>query len=121
MVQAGSILFHRLLELALTFAGCNQINALGIENVYPPLAKSDYLMEDKPRSIRTVINGLAGEIMVNGKTYNIEMTSFDLSDQDVSDVLNYIRNSWGNKGEAVMPEQVAVSRRWADKKCLLTQ
>lgn len=49
--------------------------------------------------------------MVNGKPYNIDMTLFDLSDQDVSDVLNYIRNSWGNKGEAVMPEEVAVSRR----------
>lgn len=33
-----------------------------------------------------------------------------IRDRDVSDVLNYIRNSWGNKGEAVTPEEVAASR-----------
>jgi len=38
------------------------------------------------------------------------MTSFDLNDQEVSDVLNYIRNSWGNKGEAVRPEEVKAAR-----------
>ena len=40
----------------------------------------------------------------------MEMTAFDLSDQEVSDVLNYIRNSWGNNGEAVMPEEVSAAR-----------
>ena len=90
---------------------CHMEGGEGIESVYPPLAKSDYLMEDKARSISTIIHGLTGEIVVNGKTYNMEMTSFDLSDQDVSDVLNYIRNSWGNEGEPVMPEEVEATRR----------
>ena len=90
---------------------CHMEGGEGIEDVYPPLAKSDYLMKDKVRSISTVIHGLSGEIVVNGKTYNMEMTAFDLSDQEVSDVLNYIRNSWGNKGEAVMPEEVSAARK----------
>ena len=90
---------------------CHMEGGEGIEDVYPPLAKSDYLMKDKGRSISTVIHGLSGEIVVNGKTYNMEMTAFDLSDQEVSDVLNYIRNSWGNKGEAVMPEEVSAARK----------
>lgn len=89
---------------------CHMENGEGIEDVYPPLAKSDFLMADKTRSIDNVIYGLSGEIAVNGKTYNMEMTAFELSDQDVSDVLNYIRNSWGNKGKAVTPEEVSATR-----------
>ena len=89
---------------------CHLEQGEGIEDVYPPLAKSDYLMADKIRSITEVLHGLSGEIKVNGKTYNGDMTSFDLSDQEVSDVLNYIRNSWGNKGPAVTPEEVKAAR-----------
>lgn len=90
---------------------CHMENGEGIEDVYPPLAKSDYLMADKNRSIQNVIHGLSGEIVVNGKPYNTEMTAFDLSDEQVSDVLNYIRNSWGNKGKAVTTGDVAAARK----------
>jgi len=89
---------------------CHLEQGEGIEDVYPPLAKADYLMADKKRSIDNVIHGVKGEIKVNGKTYNMDMTAFDLPDQDVSDVLNYIRNSWGNKGSAVTPEEVSAAR-----------
>jgi mono/diheme cytochrome c family protein len=90
---------------------CHQSEGEGIEDVFPPLAKSDYLMADKKRSIHQVLHGLSGEIKVNGKIYNGEMSAFDLTDQEVSDVLNYIRNSWGNKGVAVTPEEVAAARK----------
>lgn len=90
---------------------CHQENGEGLEDVFPPLAKSDYLMADKKRSIVQTLRGVSGEIKVNGKTYNGEMTGFDLSDQEVSDVLNYVRNSFGNKGAAVTPEEVAATRK----------
>lgn len=90
---------------------CHMDEGQGVEEVYPPLAKSDYLMSDKDRSIRTVVHGLTGEIKVNGKTYGMEMTAFDLSDEQVSDVLNYIRNSWGNKAKAIRPEEVSRVRQ----------
>jgi mono/diheme cytochrome c family protein len=83
----------------------------GIDGVFPPLAKSDYLMADKKRSIQQVLYGVSGEIKVNGKVYNMEMTGFDLNDQDVSDVLNYVRNTWGNKGAAIMPAEVKAARK----------
>jgi mono/diheme cytochrome c family protein len=89
---------------------CHMEKGEGIEGVYPPLAKSDYLMADKKRSITVTLKGYTGEIKVNGVTYNGEMTSFDLTDQEASDVLNYIRNSFGNKGEAVKPEEVKALR-----------
>ncbi|MFZ2906844.1 MAG: cytochrome c [Cyclobacteriaceae bacterium] len=89
---------------------CHMDEGQGLEDVYPPLAKSDYLMADKKRPIREILYGLNGPIKVNGKTYDLEMTGFDLTDQEASDVLNYIRNSWGNKGAAVTPDEVRASR-----------
>lgn len=90
---------------------CHMEKGEGLEDVYPPVAKSDYLMADKKRSIVQVLKGVTGEIKVNGKTYNGDMSGFDLTDQEVSDVLNYIRNSFGNKGGAVTPAEVKAARR----------
>lgn len=89
---------------------CHMQNGEGIEGVYPPLAKSDYLMADKTRAIKQVLEGAIGAMTVNGINYNGFMTGFPLNDQEVSDVLNYIRNSWDNKGEIVLPEEVKAAR-----------
>ena len=89
---------------------CHMDAGQGIEGIYPPLAKSDYLMADKKRAVLQVLHGVSGEIVVNGKTYNGEMAGFDLTDEEASDVVNYIRNSWGNKGEAIKPEEVKALR-----------
>jgi len=48
---------------------------------------------------------------VNGKTYNTPMQGFDLKDEEVSDILNYVRNSFGNKGAAVTPDEVKAARK----------
>jgi nitrite reductase (NO-forming) len=90
---------------------CHMEKGEGIEAVFPPLAKSDYLMADKMRSIRQILEGASGEMTVNGKTYNGEMPAIDLTDEQVSDVLNYVRNSWGNKGAAVTPDEVKSTRK----------
>jgi mono/diheme cytochrome c family protein len=90
---------------------CHQEQGEGIDGLYPPIAKSDYLMADKKRSILQVINGATGEMTVNGKVYNTEMLGFDLSIEETSDVLNYIRNSFGNKGDAVTPDEVKAAKK----------
>lgn len=90
---------------------CHREKGEGIKDVYPPLAGSDYLMAKKARSIGIVVNGASGEITVNGVKYDNEMLSVNLPDEQVSDVLNYVRNSWGNKGEAVKPEEVAPQKK----------
>jgi mono/diheme cytochrome c family protein len=90
---------------------CHREKGEGVKDVYPPLAKSDYLMANKARSISIVVNGASGEMTVNGAKYDGDMLSIDLPDEQVSDVLNYVRNSWGNKGEAVKPEEVAPQKK----------
>jgi nitrite reductase (NO-forming) len=90
---------------------CHLDQGEGIEDVYPPLAKADYLMADKKRSIQQVLYGANVEMKINGKTYSGEMSGFDLTDEQASDVVNYIRNSFGNKGSAVTPDEVKASRK----------
>lgn len=90
---------------------CHMERGEGMEGVFPPLAKSNYLMADKKRSIVQIIKGVSGPIKVNGVEYNGEMAAIDLSDQEISDVLNYVRNSFGNKGVAVTPDEVKAARK----------
>jgi len=90
---------------------CHMEKGEGLEGAFPPLAKSDYLMADKNRSIKQILEGASGEMKVNGVTYNGEMPAVDLTDEQVSDVLNYVRNSWGNKGGAVTPTEVKAQRK----------
>jgi len=90
---------------------CHQPQGEGIPGQIPPLAKSDYLMADKANSIRGVLRGRTGEIVVNGKTYNGIMIPLNyLTDEQVANVLTYVRNSWGNSGESVSIEEVAKIR-----------
>ncbi len=90
---------------------CHQLNGEGIPNQIPPLAKSDALMADKVGSIRGVLQGRSGEIVVNGKKYNGIMTPLNyLSDDDIANVLTYVRNSFGNSGDAVNANEVRVIR-----------
>jgi nitrite reductase (NO-forming) len=86
---------------------CHQITGEGIPNQIPPLAKSDYLLADKERSIRIVLQGLTGDTVVNGKTYNGTMAPLNnLSDEDIANVLTYVRSSFGNTGDAVAIDDV---------------
>lgn len=90
---------------------CHMDKGQGIPNVFPPLAKSDYLMKDVTRNIQNLIEGLQGEITVNGKKYNQVMPASGLDDTDIANVLNYVMNSFGNKAEKmVTKEQVAKVR-----------
>ncbi|MBL7898944.1 MAG: cytochrome c [Crocinitomicaceae bacterium] len=89
---------------------CHQSEGEGVEGVFPPLANSDYLMADKNRAIKQIINGSSGEMVVNGITYNTVMPPQPLNDDEVKDVMNYILNAWGNKGGVVTLEEVKAQR-----------
>lgn len=89
-----------------TCFACHQATGEGLPGVFPPLAKSDYLMADKDRSIRAIIKGVTGAITVNGKEYNGVMPPVQLNDEQVAHVLSYVRNEWGNTGDVVTVEEV---------------
>ena len=93
-----------------TCFACHQSEGQGIPKAFPPLAKSDFLNANPSRAIDAVLHGLTGEITVNGKKYNSVMTSQNLTDQEISDVLTYVYNSWGNNKILVSPEMVKTQR-----------
>ncbi len=103
-IEAGRIVF------TTNCASCHQLNGQGIPNAFPPLAESDYLNADMKRAVAVVSGGLSGKIMVNGKEYNSVMPAWQLSDEDIANVLTYVSSSWGNKGEEFTPQFVAQHR-----------
>ncbi len=88
---------------------CHQATGLGIPKTFPPLAKSDFLV-NRENVINQVIKGKTGELIVNGETYNNTMPPQNLSDEDIAAVLSYVYNSFGNSGGAVSVDEVKAVR-----------
>jgi nitrite reductase (NO-forming) len=96
---------------AATCAGCHQPTGRGLPRAFPALAGSDFLMADKDRSIGIVLGGLKGHVTVNGEEFNSMMPpQSHLPDQDIADVLTYVRSSWGNNGDPVTRQEVTRKR-----------
>src|SRR5204862_7845011 len=82
---------------------CHMEGGEGVEGAFPPLIKSPYVTGDTKRLIAILVKGQSGEITVHGKQYNMEMPSQgNLSDEEIADVLNYIRQSWGNRAKKMI-------------------
>ncbi|MFN8610646.1 MAG: copper-containing nitrite reductase [Vulcanimicrobiota bacterium] len=90
---------------------CHQANAEGVPNVFPPLAKSDYLNADPNRAVDAILNGLQGEVTVNGTRFNQVMPKLGLSDEQTAAVVTYVVNNFGNKGGDLTAEQVKQRRK----------
>jgi len=92
-------------------ASCHMAAGDGIANVYPPLAKSDYL-NNREQAIHQVINGSSGKIVVNGKEYNNTMPPQRLNDDEVAAVLTFVYTNkmMENNGQPVTAEEVKAVR-----------
>ena len=98
--QAGRRVFSQICF------SCHQPNGQGMPGVFPPLAKSDFLMADRDRAVGILLHGRQGPITVNGRKYNNVMPQLNLSDRQIADVLTYVMNSWGNSGDSVKVAEV---------------
>ena len=80
---------------------CHQVNGQGIPGIFPALAGSDIVMNDKERNIEILMEGVQGAAM----------NSFDyLSEVELAAVITYTRQAWGNAengdGEIVLPKDI---------------
>jgi nitrite reductase (NO-forming)/hydroxylamine reductase len=90
---------------------CHQADGKGLSGAFPPLAGSDYLMADPDRAVHNVVNGLSGEVVINGQKYDSVMPAMtQLTDQEIADALTYAMNSWGNKDGVITAAKVAAER-----------
>lgn len=96
----------------MTCVACHQGNGLGVPGQYPPLVASEWATGSEERAIRIVLHGLNGPITVEGKEYNNVMAPLGaaLKDEQIANVLSYVRASWGNAAPEVLPETVAKVR-----------
>ena len=101
-----------------TCIACHQPTGMGLPGAFPPLAKSDYATGDARRMIAMILKGVQGPLTVNGTQYNNIMLPLDMQfpvlkdDAKVADVLNFVRNSFGNEvKEPVTPEFVTAVRK----------
>ena len=93
-------------------ATCHQLNGQGVPNAFPPLAGSEWVVGDEERIIRIVLHGLKGPLEVHGQKFDNVMAPLGavLKDEQIANVLSYVRQEWGNKAADVEPETVAKVR-----------
>lgn len=91
-----------------TCFACHQTNGQGQPGIYPPLAGSEWAQGDPHRIIRIVLHGLSGPITVEGKQFNNVMAPLGaaLTDEQIANVLTYVRQEWGNSAPPVDVETV---------------
>lgn len=110
VVSAGEALYEK------ACLACHQPGGKGLPGVYPPLLGSKRVTGDETKLIKIVINGLTGPLDVAGEQYGAGTQSIPMppmggmSDQEIADVLTYIRKEFGNGSPAVAPEMVAKTR-----------
>lgn len=91
---------------------CHMENGEGTKGAFPPLKGQKDHMGDCVKHAGIVINGMTGEIEVDGVKYNSVMTPQGtmLSDIEIAAVMTYERHSWGNDFGDCSPEDVAKAR-----------
>ena len=90
---------------------CHQPTGAGVPGAFPPLANSEWVTGPKENLVKIVKHGLMGEIEVAGVKYNGVMTPSlnlgkPLTNEEISDVLTYVRHQYGNGASAVTAEEV---------------
>ena len=90
---------------------CHQADGCGVPNMSPPLLQTSFILGEKETLIKIVLNGLKN-VDINDQSYNNPMPALGsvLKDQQIADVLTYVRNSFGNKASAVTAKEVKTVR-----------
>ncbi len=104
---------------------CHQPDGNGLPGIYPPLRNSEWVKGDKEALIKMLMHGLVGPITVAGQEYGratpIPMPPSGLNDQQIAEVLTYVRKEHGAGADTVAPAEVqAVRAKHRDRAALWT-
>ena len=92
---------------------CHQADGSGVSQLNPPLKNTTYVLGEESKLIHIVMNGFSDGVEINGEAYTNPMPPFgaSLKDQEIADVLTYVRNSFGNKASEISADQVKALRK----------
>jgi len=91
---------------------CHMDDGSGVQSMNPPLVGTDWVLGDKERLIGVILNGLNEPVEINGEIYQNAMAPHNfLDDQQIADVLTFVRQSFGNKASAIEPAEVTAIRK----------
>lgn len=96
-----------------TCLACHQADGLGVQRMNPPLVKTKWVLGDKKALAKIVLFGLkGGEIIIDGDEFHNPMPPQEtqFTDQQIADVLTYVRKNFGNKASAVTEADVKAAR-----------
>jgi mono/diheme cytochrome c family protein len=90
---------------------CHQVDGSGVTNLNPPLIQNQWTLGSKTVLIQQILKGSSGKVEIDGDTFTNTMPPLKvLTDQQIADVLTYVRNSFGNKASAVSVTEVKTLR-----------
>jgi mono/diheme cytochrome c family protein len=90
---------------------CHQADGGGVQRMNPPLINTIYVKGDKTKLVDILLKGFSEDVEINGNYYSNTMPAVDfLKDQEIADVLTYVRNSFGNKNGAITVAEVKKAR-----------
>lgn len=90
---------------------CHQVDGGGVPHMNPPLIKTSYVLGDKHALIQVILNGMQASVPIDDEYYSNNMPPHNfLKDQEIADVLTFVRSSFGNKASAVTVADVKKSR-----------
>ncbi|HTE08624.1 MAG TPA: cytochrome c [Flavitalea sp.] len=90
---------------------CHQADGGGVPNLNPPLEKTSYVLGSKTKLIQVLLKGMNQHDDIEGESYSNVMAPFNfLTDQQISDVLTFVRNSFKNKATPITPGDVKYVR-----------
>lgn len=90
---------------------CHQADGSGVPNLNPPLTKNQWTLGSKTVLITQILKGSSGKVEIDGDTFSNTMPPLPvLSDQQIADVLTYVRNNFGNKASVVSVAEVKAVR-----------
>ncbi|TWR99720.1 cytochrome c [Pseudomonas saxonica] len=93
-------------------AACHRTDGNGYKRVFPALAGNPVLQSEDPTSLIHIVlkGGTLPATHTAPSTFTMPAFDWRLSDQEVADVVNFIRTSWGNKGGDVTAKAVKALR-----------
>jgi len=91
---------------------CHQADGGGVPNMNPPLERSTWVAGDKKVLINILLNGFNQKVLIDGDYYSNTMPAQSaLTDQQIADVLTFVRNNFGNKATGISAANVKMYRK----------